>query len=85
MLRIIEQENRSTAPPAAGGMGVLSGAAQGVMGVGADLKHDNISTNSKLEDVNTDDEADDAEYEAWKLRELRRLKRDKVSQSLPRQ
>lgn len=31
-----------------------------------------------LDAVNTDDEADDAEYEAWKLRELRRLKRDKV-------
>ena len=41
------------------------------------------SNNSKLDsaslnDVNTDDEADDAEYEAWKVRELRRLKRDKV-------
>ena len=33
-----------------------------------------------LNDVNTDDEADDAEYEAWKGRELRRLKRDKVSE-----
>ena len=32
-----------------------------------------------LNSINTDDEADDAEYEAWKLRELRRLKRDKVS------
>lgn len=65
------------APPAAGGV-AAAGGPTAVLGVGADLQHDNVSTNSKLEDVNTDDEADDAEYEAWKLRELRRLKRDKV-------
>uniref|UniRef100_A0A2P2I457 Microfibrillar-associated protein 1-like n=1 Tax=Hirondellea gigas TaxID=1518452 RepID=A0A2P2I457_9CRUS len=80
MLRLIESENRAMAPPAAGGMGGLPSKDSGVLGVGADLKHDNVSTNSRLEDVNTDDEADDAEYEGWKLRELRRLKRDKEEQ-----
>ncbi|KAA0202749.1 hypothetical protein HAZT_HAZT006258 [Hyalella azteca] len=78
MLRLIEQENRATAPPAAGGL--ADRGSVGLVGVGAELKHDNVTTNAKLEDVNTDDEADDAEYEAWKLRELRRLKRDKEEQ-----
>ncbi|KAF2361775.1 Micro-fibrillar-associated protein 1 C-terminal [Trinorchestia longiramus] len=82
MLRLIEQENRATAPPAAGGMGGADRGPTGIVGVGAELKHDNVSTNAKLEDINTDDEADDAEYEAWKLRELRRLKRDKASSML---
>ena len=78
MLRVIEQDNRNTATPAAGGLGMLDRGDSNVLGVGADLKHDNVSTNSHIEDINTEDEADDAEYESWKLRELKRLKRDKV-------
>ncbi|XP_044586937.1 microfibrillar-associated protein 1-like [Cotesia glomerata] len=35
------------------------------------------STESKLEDVCTDDENDEVRYEAWKLRGLKRIKRDR--------
>lgn len=32
---------------------------------------------ASIDDVCTDDENDEVEYEAWKLRELKRLKRDR--------
>jgi microfibrillar-associated protein 1 len=31
----------------------------------------------QITDVNTDDENEEAEYESWKLRELKRIKRDR--------
>lgn len=38
------------------------------------MKADN---DPKIDDVNTDDENDEVEYESWKLRELKRIKRDR--------
>ena len=36
-----------------------------------------LAIEAKIDDVNTDDENDEVAYEQWKLRELKRLKRDK--------
>jgi len=44
---------------------------------GKKVDEETMATLPQLTDVNTDDEGEEADYEAWKLRELKRLKRDK--------
>lgn len=41
------------------------------------VDEETMATLPKLTDVNTDDENEEADYEAWKLRELKRIKRDR--------
>ncbi|ODM90756.1 Microfibrillar-associated protein 1 [Orchesella cincta] len=47
----------------------------GEKGTGNEGEQD--ATTHKLSDVNTDEEPDEADYEAWKVRELKRMKRDR--------
>lgn len=41
---------------------------------------DNLEPN--INDVCTDDENEDVEYESWKLRELKRIKRDREEKDM---
>lgn len=46
------------------------------------IRNNNDDNIPALNDVNTDDENDEVEYEAWKLRELKRIKRDREEREL---
>jgi microfibrillar-associated protein 1 len=43
----------------------------------ASKKASGATEGARIDDVCTDDENDELEYEAWKIRELKRVKRDK--------
>lgn len=44
---------------------------------GGKKEQSNTTTIAEITDVVTDDENPEAEYEAWKIRELKRIKRDR--------